>query len=94
MIPRVENRWCDASLLARASGDSRAVPHEQAAIFEENVRTANAVWIVRVRSTEQSRWYHRQPGTAPGSHFRRKCADEEYIYEDSLFNCTGQLRYR
>ena len=58
MIPRVENRWCDASLLARATGDSRAVPHEQAAIFEE------------------------------------KCADEEYIYEESLFNCTGQLRYR
>ena len=41
MIPRVENRWCDASLLARASGDSRAVPHEQAAIFEENVRMRN-----------------------------------------------------
>ena len=57
MIPRVENRWCDASLLARASGDSRAVPHEQAAIFVENVRMRN-------------------------------------IYEESLFNCTGQLRYR
>ena len=27
MIPRVENRRCDASLLAGASGDSRAVPH-------------------------------------------------------------------
>ena len=27
MIPRVENRRCDASLLAGASGDSRTVPH-------------------------------------------------------------------
>ena len=47
MIPRVENRWCDASLLARASGDSRAVPHEQAAIFEENVRMRN-IYMKRV----------------------------------------------
>ena len=59
MIPRVERRRCDASSLAGASGDSRAVPHEQAAIFEENERIANAVQIERVRSTKQSGWYHK-----------------------------------
>ena len=39
--------------------NSYPVPHEQAAIFEENERIANAVQIERVRSTKQSGWYHK-----------------------------------
>ena len=45
MIPRVEKRQGDASLLAGAFGDSRPVPHEQVAIFEENERIANVAGL-------------------------------------------------
>ena len=63
MIPRVEGRRCDASLLAGDSGGlGNPQRHERrCSHFQENERIVNVVQIERVRSTEQSGRYHNNP---------------------------------